>query len=79
MLEVFIPSSRRHRHDGDGADPEATQRGGGFRSIGAIVAPIAARAGVQIPQPPPPPPLQPDPPPAAGLDHVAGAGVGTDA
>ena len=74
MLDFSTPSARRFRHDGDDGDssdlePGRQRRGGGFRSIGDVLAPVLARCGV--PAAPPPDP-RPDPQPC-GLDHVAAA------
>ena len=74
MLNFSTPSARRFRHDGDDCDssdldPGRQRRGGGFRSIGDVLAPVLARCGA--PAAPPPDP-RPDPQPC-GLDHVAAA------
>ena len=72
MNDTPTPSGRRFRpdHGGDDADSEPTlqRRGGGLRPIGAIVAPIAARAGVRIPQA-----AEPDDGLHVCLDHRAAA------
>ena len=74
MLNFSPAAWRRFRHDGDDGDssdldPGRQRRGGGFRSIGDVLAPVLARCGV--PAAPPPDP-RPDPQPC-GLDHVAAA------
>ena len=72
MLNFSTPSARRFRHDdGDDCDssdldPGRQRRGGGFRSIGDVLAPVLARCGV----PAAPPPVQDGEPGTGTGGHV---------